>query len=114
MLEQYSIQRPQGDRARINEAYRIDEFKIMSELIEKASLNNEQNNAIRNKATQLVEQVRSERKKSTGIDSFLTQYSLSSEEGIANEFPIEARLKPANERRDPFFMKSRRLLFFMG
>lgn len=93
MLERYSIQRPQGDRARINQTYRIDEFTIMSELIEKASLDNEQNNDIRNKATQLVEQVRSERKKSTGIDSFLTQYSLSSEEGIALMCLAEALLR---------------------
>ncbi|STX42111.1 bifunctional PutA protein [Legionella donaldsonii] len=93
MLERYSAQFPQGTRAQINKAYRIDELTLMTELIEKAALSSEQVVAIRNTATHLVEQVRSERKKSTGIDSFLTQYSLSSDEGIALMCLAEALLR---------------------
>ncbi|WED44486.1 bifunctional proline dehydrogenase/L-glutamate gamma-semialdehyde dehydrogenase PutA [Legionella cardiaca] len=93
MLERYSIQLPQGPRALINKAYRVDELTLMTELIEKAALDNSQVSSIKNKATGLVEQVRAERKKSTGIDSFLTQYSLSSDEGIALMCLAEALLR---------------------
>ncbi|KTC86599.1 bifunctional proline dehydrogenase/L-glutamate gamma-semialdehyde dehydrogenase PutA [Legionella brunensis] len=93
MLERHSIQLPQGLRALINQAYRIDELTLMTELIEKAILDNKQVNDIRNQATTLVEQVRAERKKSTGIDSFLTEYSLSSDEGIALMCLAEALLR---------------------
>ncbi|KTD19266.1 bifunctional PutA protein [Legionella lansingensis] len=93
MLERYSLQLPQGSRALINKAYRMDELTLMTELIEKAALDSRQVSAIRNQATALVEQVRTERKKSTGIDSFLTQYSLSSDEGIALMCLAEALLR---------------------
>ncbi|KTC97997.1 bifunctional proline dehydrogenase/L-glutamate gamma-semialdehyde dehydrogenase PutA [Legionella erythra] len=93
MLERYSSQQPQGTRAQINKAYRIDELTLMNELIASAALSDEQTKAIRNQATQLVEQVRYERKKSTGIDSFLTEYSLSSHEGIALMCLAEALLR---------------------
>ncbi|MBA3536171.1 MAG: bifunctional proline dehydrogenase/L-glutamate gamma-semialdehyde dehydrogenase PutA [Tatlockia sp.] len=93
MLERYSAQLPQGARAQINSAYRIDELTVMTKLIEKAALNGSQVSAIREKATNLVEQVRSERRKSTGIDSFLTEYSLASDEGIALMCLAEALLR---------------------
>lgn len=93
MLERYSSQPPQGTRAQINKAYRIDELTLMNELIPSAALSDEQIMAIRNQSTQLVEQVRYERKKSTGIDSFLTEYSLSSDEGIALMCLAEALLR---------------------
>ncbi len=101
MLERYSAQRPQGVRALINDAYRIDELTMMTELIQHAQLDNEQILAIRNQATGLVEQVRGGRKKSTGIDSFLIEYSLSSDEGIALMCLAEALLRvPDNATMD--------------
>ncbi|CDZ79095.1 Bifunctional protein PutA [Legionella massiliensis] len=93
MLERYSAQLPQGVRAQINNAYRIDELTLMTMLIEKAAVESNQISAIRAKATELVEQVRSERRKSTGIDSFLTEYSLASDEGIALMCLAEALLR---------------------
>ncbi|CEK10503.1 bifunctional proline dehydrogenase/L-glutamate gamma-semialdehyde dehydrogenase PutA [Legionella hackeliae] len=93
MLERYSRSLPQGPRALINKAYRIDELTLMTELVEKATLESRQVTAIKNQATGLVEQVRAERKKSTGIDSFLTEYSLSSDEGIALMCLAEALLR---------------------
>ncbi|MDI9818404.1 bifunctional proline dehydrogenase/L-glutamate gamma-semialdehyde dehydrogenase PutA [Legionella sp. PL877] len=93
MLEQHSALLPQGSRAQINKAYRIDELTLMTELIEKARLDTYQVAAIQNQATGFVEQVRAERKKSTGIDSFLNEYSLSSEEGIALMCLAEALLR---------------------
>jgi RHH-type transcriptional regulator, proline utilization regulon repressor / proline dehydrogenase / delta 1-pyrroline-5-carboxylate dehydrogenase len=93
MLERHPAQLPQDARALINKAYRADELTIISELIEKASLDSGKVITIRNQATSLVERVRAERKKSTGIDSFLTEYSLSSDEGIALMCLAEALLR---------------------
>ncbi|WP_058481794.1 bifunctional proline dehydrogenase/L-glutamate gamma-semialdehyde dehydrogenase PutA [Legionella waltersii] len=93
MLEKHSVQVPQGVRAAINKAYRIDELSYITELCEKAALDVQQMKAIKSSATKLVESVRIERKKSTGIDSFLTEYALSSEEGIALMCLAEALLR---------------------
>lgn len=93
MLERIASQLPHGNRAEINRAYRMDELQIVKELIEKASLSDEILNKTRQNAHQLVELVRQERRKSTGIDSFLTEYSLSSEEGIALMCLAEALLR---------------------
>jgi RHH-type transcriptional regulator, proline utilization regulon repressor / proline dehydrogenase / delta 1-pyrroline-5-carboxylate dehydrogenase len=93
MLEQKFINMPEGLRSAINKAYRVDELSLITELCDKASLNQGQLDAIRANATRLVESVRSERKKSTGIDSFLTEYALSSDEGIALMCLAEALLR---------------------
>jgi RHH-type proline utilization regulon transcriptional repressor/proline dehydrogenase/delta 1-pyrroline-5-carboxylate dehydrogenase len=93
MLEQKFINTPEGLRGAINKAYRIDELSLITELCDKASLDQGQLEAIKANATRLVESVRTERKKSTGIDSFLTEYALSSDEGIALMCLAEALLR---------------------
>lgn len=93
MLEKQVMHVPEGLRADINHAYRTDEYSLITELCDKAELNTQQLAAIKTSATQLVELVRSERKKSTGIDSFLTEYALSSDEGIALMCLAEALLR---------------------
>lgn len=93
MLEKQSIHLPEGLRAAINKAYRMDELSLITELSEKAALEPQQMIAIKTSATKLVESVRSERRKSTGIDSFLTEYALSSDEGIALMCLAEALLR---------------------
>lgn len=93
MLEQQSILQPTGLRAVINNAYRMDESTLVTELCEKAGLSKSQLSTIKRNATKLVESVRAERKKSTGIDSFLTEYALSSDEGIALMCLAEALLR---------------------
>lgn len=93
MLEKQAMQLPEGLRAAINRAYRVDELSLITELCDKADLEPKQLAAIKTSATKLVESVRSERKKSTGIDSFLTEYALSSEEGIALMCLAEALLR---------------------
>ncbi|WP_454780812.1 bifunctional proline dehydrogenase/L-glutamate gamma-semialdehyde dehydrogenase PutA [Legionella sp. WA2022007384] len=93
MLEKQTIQLPEGLRAAINHAYRLDELPLITELCEKAALGQQQLIDIKNSATKLVESVRTERKKSTGIDSFLTEYALSSDEGIALMCLAEALLR---------------------
>ncbi|RUR15450.1 bifunctional proline dehydrogenase/L-glutamate gamma-semialdehyde dehydrogenase PutA [Legionella sp. km535] len=93
MLEKQSINVPEGLRAAINKAYRADELSLITELCDKAAIEPHQRTAIRANAMKLVESVRSERKKSTGIDSFLTEYALSSDEGIALMCLAEALLR---------------------
>lgn len=93
MLEKHTIAEPQGLRASINNAYRMDELSLITELCDKAGLPSSQTTSIKSRATKLVESMRSLRKKSTGIDSFLTEYSLSSEEGIALMCLAEALLR---------------------
>lgn len=93
MLEKKFIHLPLDLRAAINQAYRVDELSLVTYLCEQASLSQEQTAAIRVSATELVEKVRSERKNTAGIDSFLTEYALSSDEGIALMCLAEALLR---------------------
>ncbi|MDP3704919.1 MAG: bifunctional proline dehydrogenase/L-glutamate gamma-semialdehyde dehydrogenase PutA [Legionellaceae bacterium] len=93
MLDKRSLQFPDGLRAPINDAYRASELDVISALIEHAELDTNKTTAVRNLAIRLVEQVRSGRKKSMGIDSFLTEYALSSDEGIALMCLAEALLR---------------------
>jgi len=93
MLERQKIQPASDVRTKINDAYRMNELTIMMTLIDKATLTAEQLVHVRDQATHLVEHVRAERKKSTGIDSFLTEYALSSDEGIALMCLAEALLR---------------------
>ena len=93
MLDKLSLKAPLGLRAIINEAYRMGELSCVTDLIEQASLTDAQVANVRTLATRLVEQVRAERKKTTGIDSFLTEYALSSNEGIALMCLAEALLR---------------------
>lgn len=101
MLDKRTLLSPKGQRATINDAYRAPELNIITRLIEYAALDDNQLASIRHTATRLVEQVRSLRKKSTGIDSFLTEYALSSDEGIALMCLAEALLRvPDNQTID--------------
>lgn len=93
MLAPHPLYLAQDLRALINKAYRLDEMTLITELIDKAKLSNGLLEAIHQQAIHLVEQVRVARKKSTGIDSFLSQYSLSSDEGIALMCLAEALLR---------------------
>lgn len=93
MLDRKTLQPPKGLRAKINDAYRADEQTIVSTFIAYATLSESMTSDIRILATRLVEQVRFQRKKTTGIDSFLTEYALSSDEGIALMCLAEALLR---------------------
>ena len=93
MLDQSALEAPSGSRAMMNDAYRMQELRCVTMLIEQAMLTPSQVDAVRLLATRLVEQVRLARKKTTGIDSFLTEYSLTSQEGIALMCLAEALLR---------------------
>lgn len=93
MLDRKTLSCPHGVRAAINQAYRINEKEIVQFLVAQAELSDEKVLEVQKCATQLVEQVRLLKKSSTGIDTFLTEYALSSEEGIALMCLAEALLR---------------------
>lgn len=93
MLTPETLLPPQGLRADINHAYRVDETTHVERLADYAKLEPLERIAIANTATRLVEQVRVSRKNSAGIDSFMTEYALSGDEGIALMCLAEALLR---------------------
>lgn len=93
MLDQQVLESPQGIRETMNQAYRVDERSYITQLIEYARLQDGKIKAIQEIATQLVKKVRLERHHGSGIDSFLTEYALSSNEGIALMCLAEALLR---------------------
>lgn len=93
MLEPSKVHRLLGLRKDINDQYRAEELPVITNLIHQAELSQEQLSAITHLATELVTQVRQGRKKTTGIDSFLKEYSLSSSEGVVLMCLAEALLR---------------------
>ena len=93
MLDRRTLIAQEGIRATINELYHAGELNTVSALIGHAALGESLTTEVRIMATRLVEQVRAARKKTTGIDSFLTEYALSSDEGIALMCLAEALLR---------------------
>jgi RHH-type proline utilization regulon transcriptional repressor/proline dehydrogenase/delta 1-pyrroline-5-carboxylate dehydrogenase len=93
MFDKSSLPLPSGVRAEINNAYRATELDIVTNLIAKAELDIESSNQVENLAIELVKKVRENKKKNLGVDSFLIEYPLSSEEGIALMCLAEALLR---------------------
>lgn len=89
----HELPRLSAIRETIAKAYRVDEKQYMTQLLEEAALEAHVLTSIEAQATKLVEHVRGEREKTSGIDSFLHQYSLSSDEGIALMCLAEALLR---------------------
>ncbi|NUX01717.1 bifunctional proline dehydrogenase/L-glutamate gamma-semialdehyde dehydrogenase PutA, partial [Wolbachia endosymbiont of Madathamugadia hiepei] len=76
-----SIQEPNELRKRLQGFYRTDEKSCVRYLVEKAELSADSKNGIYNIAKQVVEKIKGN--KLDIIDSFMQQYSLSNDEGIA-------------------------------
>lgn len=76
-----SIQEPNELRKRLQGFYRTDEKSCVRYLVEKAELSTDSKNRIYNIAKQVVEKIKGN--KLDIIDSFMQQYSLSNDEGIA-------------------------------
>jgi RHH-type proline utilization regulon transcriptional repressor/proline dehydrogenase/delta 1-pyrroline-5-carboxylate dehydrogenase len=77
----------------IKNAYRADETSCVNLLLIDAQLPAESLERIQTQAAELVHATRLNRKNTGGIDSFLQQYDLSSEEGIALMCLAEALLR---------------------
>ncbi|MFN3234513.1 MAG: bifunctional proline dehydrogenase/L-glutamate gamma-semialdehyde dehydrogenase PutA [Gammaproteobacteria bacterium] len=80
-------------RDAITQAYRVDETVAVDALLDYVDFTSEQNQQIQSRAAVLVEKVRTSRKKEDGIEAFMKQYDLSSEEGIALMCVAEALLR---------------------
>lgn len=80
-------------RQAITDAYRRDENECINYLLQHATFSAEDLQNIEKNARELVKQVRDERLGKGGIDAFLYQYHLSSEEGIALMCLAEALLR---------------------
>src|SRR3990167_1838494 len=88
-------------RALMTEVYRQDENTCLEGLIAYASLPPQALNHIQVLATDLVKKIRADRLKRGGLDAFLIQYELSTQEGIALMCLAEALLRiPDNATRD--------------
>lgn len=77
----------------ISQYWLIDEKKAVTDLVEKAQISSLSKANVREKAYNLVAQVRKNRLKKSGIDAFMIEYDLSSEEGIVLMCLAEALLR---------------------
>lgn len=80
-------------REAISRAYRMDEEQHVEFLLNQVNFSSEQNQRIAERAKNLVSKVREKRLSGGGIDAFLCEYDLSSEEGIALMCLAEALLR---------------------
>jgi RHH-type proline utilization regulon transcriptional repressor/proline dehydrogenase/delta 1-pyrroline-5-carboxylate dehydrogenase len=90
---------PDGQhRPLIHQAYHADEARCVDHLLSYFSLSEDERQSIVDTAQDLVTRVRDARKKEGGIDAFMQQYDLSSEEGIALMCLAEALLRVPDGR----------------
>ena len=88
-------------RSAIGEALLVDEDRLVENLIAQTRFTGEQARRIEVLATRLVQAARGGRKTSGGVDSFLHEYGLSSEEGVLLLCLAEALLRiPDSETAD--------------
>lgn len=80
-------------RAAMDAAYRRDETQCVEHLLKQISFDKSAKNRIENTARQLVKEVRNRRIGRGGLDAFMYEYDLSSEEGIALMCLAEALLR---------------------
>ncbi|MDE2070534.1 MAG: bifunctional proline dehydrogenase/L-glutamate gamma-semialdehyde dehydrogenase PutA [Gammaproteobacteria bacterium] len=80
-------------RAAINELYLADETRCVEALLTQAQLDASAREHIRQCATALVQAVRRNRKPKGGVEEFLRQYDLSSQEGMVLMCLAEALLR---------------------
>lgn len=88
-----ALHKQQSLRDAITSAYRRDETTCLNALIPEARFSETALQSITNTAKKLVAGTRERRKQQGGLDAFLHQYDLSSEEGIALMCLAEALLR---------------------
>jgi RHH-type transcriptional regulator, proline utilization regulon repressor / proline dehydrogenase / delta 1-pyrroline-5-carboxylate dehydrogenase len=89
------------DRSAIDQMLFADETALVQALAADAELSTHDANSVSQLATALVQAVRAKRKSQGGIDAFMQQYSLSSEEGVVLMCLAEALLRiPDSETAD--------------
>ncbi len=73
---------PPIDFAELNDAYLLDETHLTQSLAERAALSPSDRSAIQSSAADLTRALVEDAKRSSAVDAFLNEYTLSSEEGI--------------------------------
>ncbi|OSI14085.1 bifunctional proline dehydrogenase/L-glutamate gamma-semialdehyde dehydrogenase, partial [Neisseria dentiae] len=88
-------------RQAVTQAYRRDEAEAVQDMLQRAQMSAAEQNGASQLARRLVAQVRENRKKASGVDALMHEFSLSSEEGVALMCLAEALLRiPDNATRN--------------
>ncbi|SUT86976.1 bifunctional proline dehydrogenase/pyrroline-5-carboxylate dehydrogenase [Actinobacillus ureae] len=99
-MQQYHLLPSTSIRPTLSQHYRIDETELVQQLLTEAKTDEHQPN-IKALTCQLVEKVRANRQKASGVDALMHEFSLSSQEGIALMCLAEALLRiPDQATRD--------------
>lgn len=77
----------------VGDVYRVDETTYMNQLLSQPLLSDLQRQEVEEQASALVQTLREDRMKEGGLEAFLFQYDLSSQEGIALMCMAEALLR---------------------
>ena len=80
-------------RQAVTDAYRRDEVEAVQDMLERAQMSQDERTTADRLARRLVKQVREERRRASGVDALMHEFSLSSEEGIALMCLAEALLR---------------------
>ncbi len=92
-------------RQALMDAYRMDEAVCLEQLLKIASFNDNELSRIHDSAYRLVEAIRHKDHVKSGLDAFLQQYQLSTDEGIALMCMAEALLRiPDDATRDKLIL----------
>ena len=90
----FAFSRPQSAlRDAITTAYRRDEAEAVADMLARAQLSEDERREAEALARRLVKQVRDSRRKASGVDALMHEFSLSSEEGVALMCLAEALLR---------------------
>lgn len=98
MIYQQAMPKRDELRAAMDAAYRMDENQCVDFLLEQAALRADVSARIKERAKQLVTHVREAQIGGSSIDSFMYEYDLSSEEGIALMCLAEALLRVPDKK----------------
>ncbi|WP_150540196.1 bifunctional proline dehydrogenase/L-glutamate gamma-semialdehyde dehydrogenase PutA [Actinobacillus vicugnae] len=99
-MQQYHLLPATTLRPELSQHYRIDETELVQKLLVEANTDEYQTN-IKALTRKLVEKVRANRQKASGVDALMHEFSLSSQEGIALMCLAEALLRiPDQDTRD--------------
>lgn len=101
MISGIELPSPSSPRAAISAAYLADETVWIRSLLREAELDQEASERVEQRASQWVQLVRERRHRHGGLDAFLHEYDLSSEEGVVLMCLAEALLRiPDDENAD--------------
>lgn len=93
MIFDKPLPKPSDLRQTVRNAYRMNETECVAQRLEQAAMPAEMRDRVEDYARRLVEKVRTERVKSSGIDAFMHEYELSSQEGVVLMCLAEALLR---------------------